>query len=277
MAKSFENWLVVSDVDGTLYNKRKRLPIRNYEAILRFVNAGGHFTLASGRPVGALERSYQQVPCNVPGVVLNGAGIYDFKQRQMLWRHPMGEIGRAFVNEVRQKFPLIETGVFMDNYVYLIKGGILSRGQLLFDKTGFNHSRIGDVPQKDWCKVVFWSNPVLINRLIQYAKQRFAEHELNFMKTSPVSFEMTEGHVHKGMAVMKLAEQLGIERSHVAAIGDYYNDWDMLKTVGLPACAGQAPADIHQLCKFEACHCNHGCVADLINYIMGHGDQAAVR
>ena len=46
------------------------------------------------------------------------------------------------------------------------------------------------------------------------------------------------------------------------------NDWDMLKTVGLPACAGQAPAPIHNICKFEACHCNKGCVADLLEYIM---------
>ena len=28
---------------------------------------------------------------------------------------------------------------------------------------------------------------------------------------------------------MKLADMLGIDKSHVAAIGDYYNDWDMLK------------------------------------------------
>ena len=33
MKKTFENWLVVSDIDGTLNNKLRRLPKRNYEAI----------------------------------------------------------------------------------------------------------------------------------------------------------------------------------------------------------------------------------------------------
>jgi 3-deoxy-D-manno-octulosonate 8-phosphate phosphatase KdsC-like HAD superfamily phosphatase len=48
----------------------------------------------------------------------------------------------------------------------------------------------------------------------------------------------------------------------------------MLKTVGLPACAGQAPSSIHKICKFEACHCNKGCVADLLEYIMsGKADE----
>jgi len=42
----------------------------------------------------------------------------------------------------------------------------------------------------------------------------------------------------------------------------------MLKTVGLPACCGQAPKEMHEIAKFEACHCNKGAVGDLLNYIM---------
>lgn len=38
---------------------------------------------------------------------------------------------------------------------------------------------------------------------------------------------------------MWLADKMGIERSHIAAIGDYYNDWDMLKTVGFPHAQGR--------------------------------------
>ena len=36
MAKTFENWLVVSDIDGTLNNKFRKLPKRNYDAIKKF-------------------------------------------------------------------------------------------------------------------------------------------------------------------------------------------------------------------------------------------------
>ena len=66
----------------------------------------------------------------------------------------------------------------------------------------------------------------------------------------------------------ELAEILGVDREYTAAIGDYYNDWDMLKSVGFPACAGQAPKPIHDICKYVACHCNKGCVADLLRIIM---------
>ena len=79
---------------------------------------------------------------------------------------------------------------------------------------------------------------------------------------------MLNERVHKGTGVMKIAELYGIERSHIAAIGDYFNDYDMLKTVGLPACCGQAPKAMHEIAKFHACHCNKGAVADLLEYIM---------
>ena len=74
--------------------------------------------------------------------------------------------------------------------------------------------------------------------------------------------------VHKGTGVMELAAMLGVDKEHTAAIGDYFNDWDMLKTVGFPACAGQAPKEIHEICKLVACHCNNGCVADLLEHLM---------
>ena len=58
MEKTFENWLAVSDVDGTLNNKIRRLPRRNYDAIKEFTERGGNFTLASGRLQSSLEHKY---------------------------------------------------------------------------------------------------------------------------------------------------------------------------------------------------------------------------
>ena len=128
-------------------------------------------------------------------------------------------------------------------------------------------SLLGHEPEEGWMKVIFWSNPLTINELEKYIS-RHENPDANFMMSSIWSLEMLQKGTHKGMGVMWLADKLGVEKSHVAAIGDYYNDWDMLKTVGLPACAGQAPKPIHKICKFEACHCNHGCVGDLLEYIM---------
>lgn len=272
MSKTFENWLVVSDIDGTLNNKLRRLPKRNYDAIKKFTDLGGNFTLASGRLQSSLERNYNRITPNQPAVVLNGAGLYDYNKREMLWRNTIGEKGQDFVRRIAKEFndifKSVDIGVYFDDYVYVVKRGLFSQVTMYFDKA--NHEcvkSIDDVPTQGWMKVIFWSNPVTINRLREVIN-RLPNPDANFMESSLWSMEMLQKDTHKGVGIMKLANMLKIEKSHVAAIGDYYNDWDMLKTVGLPACAGQAPSAIHKICKFEACHCNKGCVADLLEYIM---------
>ncbi len=272
MEKTFENWLVVSDIDGTLKDKFKKIPKRNYEAIKKFTDLGGNFTLASGRLQSSLERNYNRITANQPAVVLNGAGIYDYNKREMLWRSTIGEKGQEFVKRISEEFDEIfksvDIGVYFDDYVYIVKDGLLSKGTMYFDKDCYEHVKsLDEVPKKGWMKVIFWSNPIVINRLRDVII-REENPDANFMASSLWSMEMLQKDTHKGVGIMRLADMLGIEKSHVAAIGDYYNDWDMLKTVGLPACAGQAPTSIHKICKFEACHCNQGCVADLLEYIM---------
>lgn len=283
MAKSFENWLIASDIDGTLNNKFRKLPKKNYDAIKAFTENGGHFTLASGRPVSSLKRNYDRVTPNAPAVVLNGAGIYDYAQDKMLWRSTIGETAQEFVRTVMKEysevFKSLDVGIFFDDYVYIVRSGILGRGQMFFDKTRHEVTDIDSVPSEGWMKVIFWGVPAVINslrRLIDNSGE--IKNEANFMASSLWSMEMLAKGTHKGVGVMQLADMLGIEKSHVAAIGDYYNDWDMLKTVGLPACAGQAPKPIHNICKYEACHCNHGCVADLIGYITsGRAEEELIK
>ena len=281
MEKTFENWLVVSDIDGTLNNKVRKLPQVNYDAIKEFTERGGNFTLASGRLTSSLERNYNRITPNQPAVVLNGAGLYDFNQKKMIWRQTIGDKGRDFVRYISKEFDEIfksvDIGVYFDDYVYIVKSGLLAKSTMRFDKAKHEFvNSVDEVPDEGWMKVIFWSNPFTINKLRSLIRKEDSEHdaEANFMSSSILTLEMLQKDTHKGVGIMKLADMLNIEKSHVAAIGDYYNDWDMLKTVGLPACAGQAPSSIHKICKYEAVHCNKGCVADLLNYIMsGKADE----
>lgn len=272
MDKTFENWLVVSDIDGTLKNKNGNIPKRNYRAIREFMERGGNFTLASGRLQSSLGRNYNRVHPNQPAVVLNGAGIYDYEKQKMIWKCTISDKGRNFVREIFKKydklFKRVDIGIYFDDFVYIVRSGFIAKCTMYFDKANYQVVKsFEDVPDDGWMKVIFWSNPVTINDLKSLII-REENPDANFMMSSLWSMEMLQKDTHKGVGVMKLADMLGIERSHIAAIGDYYNDWDMLKTVGFPACAGQAPQPIHEICKFEACHCNHGCVADLLEYIM---------
>lgn len=266
----FSDWLVASDIDGTLNNKLRRLPKRNYERICEFVQEKkGHFTLASGRNISSMRAPFENLPiASTPAVLLNGAGIYDYEHEKMLRFHAINPAGYELVCAVMKKFPTVEVEILTSNSAYAVNARIFANVMLRADDLPHRKfKKISEVPPDDWGKVIFLGMPPLIAAVKKYLLS-IADPNVNFMSSSVSSFEMLEKGIHKGVGVMEIAKLYGIERAHTAAIGDYFNDYEMLKTVGLPACCGQAPKKMHEIAKFHACHCNRGAVADLLEYIM---------
>ena len=264
--KNLSDWLVVSDIDGTLNNKLRQLPKRNREAINRFVlECNGNFTLASGRNVQSMRKHYENLPiAGTPAVILNGAGVYDYNHEKMLHFDAINDHAMDLVFELYKRFPLLEIEILTDKMIYTLNSRIFARVMVRADKLHYiNCKHPEEIPRENWGKVIFLGMPDLIKRLRKYV-DTLTDTRANFMSSSISSFEMLNEGVHKGTGVMKIAELYGIERSHTAAIGDYFNDYDMLKTVGLPACCGQAPKAMQEIAKFHACHCNKGAVADLL-------------
>ena len=104
-------------------------------------------------------------------------------------------------------------------------------------------------------------------KCLNYNKDE-TKNTCNAFRSSLLTVEIVAKDVDKGKATMRLAEILGIDKENVGAIGDYYNDVPMLKTVSHPACCGQAPKELKKVSEFVACHCNKGAVADFIDYII---------
>lgn len=268
--KDLSNWLVVSDIDGTLNNKLRQLPKRNFEAINRFVlECNGHFTLASGRNVQSMRKHFEKLPISgTPAVVLNGAGVYDYANEKMVHFTPINQDAVDLVFDIYKRFPMLEVEILTDTMIYTLNAKVFAPIMVMADKLHCKHcKKIEEVPRENWGKVIFLGMPSLISAVKKYAL-KLENTKANFMSSSISSFEMLNEGVHKGTALMKIAEMYNIKHENTAAIGDYFNDYDMLKTVGLPACCGQAPKAMHDIAKFHACHCNKGAVADLLEYIM---------
>lgn len=267
--KNYSSWLVVSDIDGTLNNKLRRTPKVNIDAIDRFVHTlGGNFTLASARNVQSLKPHYMKLPSlKTPAIVMNGAGIYDFSKEEMLWFNPMPSSAEEVIRKAMKKFSLLEIGVLTDDMIYLVRPRILSPCMMMLDSLRhIKCASIDEVPKGKWGKVIFFCYPWLKKKIKDYVVS-VSYDDLAYIDTGRASFDLLNKTTHKGNAVLALAEILGVPEENIGAIGDYYNDLDMLKTVRHPACCKQAPEAIHKVCEFHACHCNDGAVADFLGYI----------
>lgn len=268
MSLNYSDWLIVSDIDGTLNNKARKLPERNKKAIERFVANGGHFTLASGRNPQSMEKHFKNLPIEgTPAVVINGAGVYDFKNRKMVYFSAMSDKAMELAVAAAKKFRCVDVVIVAKDIIYVTGVGWFGKWFVAVDKLKHKHIYdIEKVPKEDWGKVIFSGLPFHISKVKKYFEE-MGSPELTLMSSSIASFEILAANTHKGTAVLKLAEMLGVDNSHTGAIGDYFNDYDMLKTVGVPACCGQAPDEIKKISEFVACHCNNGAVADFIEYI----------
>ncbi len=267
--KNYSDWIMVSDIDGTLNNTMRRTPKVNTDAISDFVhNKGGHFTLASARNVQSLKPHYDNLPdVRTPAIILNGAGIYDYENNKMLWFNPLPSEGIDVISKAMKKFPNLEVGIFTQDMIYLVRPKISAPFMMAIDSLRHKKVRsISEVPMGSWGKVIFYCMPWNKKKIRDFVVAE-SDESLAFIDTSAFSFDMVAGDTNKGTAVKKLAEILGISEDKTCAIGNYYNDLDMLKAVKHSACCKQAPEDIHNLCEYTACHCNDGAVADFISYI----------
>lgn len=271
--KSLSGWLIASDIDGTINNKARKLVRRNYDAIHKYIDQyGGNFTLASGRSPDSMRKHFKRLDiADGKAVVINGAGIYDFAEEKMIWTSPLNEHCIDMVRKTIKKMPFIAFQVISDKNVYIFRptpsARILAINARLPIKYFYDFEKI---PKENWYKVIFTGIPSAMKRVARYIESLSSTKE-NLMFSSVCSFEMVNEDTNKGKAVLKLAEMLGVEKEHTAAIGDYFNDYEMLKQVALPACCGQAPEGMKKIAKLVTCHCNDGAVADLIEYIIQNG------
>lgn len=268
--KSLSNWLIASDIDGTINDKSRRLVRRNYDAIHKYIEEyGGHFTLASGRNPESMRKHFERLDIpNGKAVVINGAGIYDYAEEKYVWTSPLNDYCIDMVRKCIEKFPTIAFQVITDDYVYIFRPTISARILAINAQSKVKYFYNFDkIPKDNWYKVIFTGLPPALKWLERYIINMSRTTE-NLMFSSPFSYEMVNEDTNKGKAVLKLAEMLGVPQENTAAIGDYFNDYEMLKAVALPACCGQAPKGMKRIAKLVTCHCNLGAVADLIEYII---------
>lgn len=269
MSTSYCDWLLVSDIDGTLNDKKLNLPENNKEAIRRYVDNGGYFTLCSGRNLQSLAIHYNKLDIKTPAIFLNGAGIYDFGSKELLDFRPITAEGEDILIDIYKRFKSSQLTIYGIDKLHLVKrtclyGYVISK----MDKLSYQfYNNTDALPRGVWGKVTFFGTKSVVRKIEAIIKNEENRKHFECFYTSPYSLEIVRAGVNKGVAVNKLAEILGIDKDKVGAIGDYYNDVEMLKAVKHPVCCGQAPDDIKSLCEHVACHCNDGAVCDFINYI----------
>ena len=106
--KPLEDYLLVTDLDGTLYKNQNFIPQENLDAIKRFEELGGKFTVCTGRGINTTEFISKAIDFNCPLIVNGGHTFYDFYKDKTILSVDLPESSKEFLKLLIQKFPDVE-------------------------------------------------------------------------------------------------------------------------------------------------------------------------
>jgi len=256
---------LVSDLDGTLIGENHTIPQRNIDAIRRFQEQGGRFAIATGRSVDSGARYYRRVFPKGLCVMLNGSILYDCELDHIAAVFSLPPEAKEYARRLAEHFPEMGYEAFTQRDQYVVK-----ENQLV--KEHMEHENLPCTPVEDdcitepWCKVLFAAEPDVKQQMHAFT-ETFSHPGVRFVQSDARFLEMLPEGVDKGSALEEILRQTGLKREKLIAIGDYYNDIEMLKTAGFAVVPSNAPKEIQQMADLVVGGCRFCAGAALIEYL----------
>jgi Cof subfamily protein (haloacid dehalogenase superfamily) len=246
--------LLVLDIDGTIAGKSNNLSPRVKEAIAATQAKGIQVAIATGRMYRSALRFYQQIDSQLPLIAYQGAWIQDPNTGKVHRHVPIKrEIAWELLNYFEKPqwqwdLPL-SVHFYINDELYVRE--ITKETQDYGDRSNITPIAVGDLRktlQEPTKILALCDDANLIQKLLENVRQHYSTEELYITTSVPTFFEATNPQVNKGIGVRYLAEDLmGLDRNNVMAIGDNFNDLEMLEYGGIGVAMGEAPEDVKQI------------------------------
>ena len=241
--------LIGIDVDGTLLDSRGHLPDANREAIFEAVASGIHVALVTGRSYPFARPVADTLPESVTLIVSSGA-----VERAM----DGAVLARRLLDRRVARDVLEATRPLRDHAALIFDRD--ESNQIVFETMNWEHPGrknywlrnshlIGQtVPLEaalveDPVEVMFNGAAVAMRALTESLQREAREFTVSLTEYVHRDFslvDVTAPNATKGHALAWRAEQLGLTRDQVMAVGDNFNDVEMLEYAGTPVLMANA-------------------------------------
>ena len=273
----FDGVLLASDFDNTLIYTEEALrsgapvpplPERNRAALERFIAEGGRFAVSTGRALAAFMKYAELVPMNAPGVVCNGAALYDFSTGEYLETALLDATALARGQEILDRFPAAAVEAYhIGNVIHAVHPNEHTRRHEHLTKVGVTEAAsLPEVPLP-LGKLLFEADHGTLEEILSFLEARGWAGDYELIFSGRTLLEMTIKGANKGGMVRRLAARLGISMDHVYCVGDEANDITMLTA----AREGFAPAgciDAVRACGATiVCDAREGALADVVEIL----------
>ncbi len=272
--------LLVMDLDGTLLPHGGVIAERTIDAIRAARAKGVIATISSGRNVPSIIEYAHQIGLDGPLIGMQGAIAREIPAKgeagsgRMIRHFPFpAHLGAKAVEWCRENnlwgHAVIRDDLRFDvrdphvrQYETWLKGDALKRLGTVPDLIGHLAER-----KLHLSKVVAHAPEGHVDGVLNRARATFAG-ELDVTISHPEYLEFTAPGVNKGTALRWLARRLKIPLGQVMAIGDQYNDLEMLDVAGHGVAMAGAPGPVRAVAQYEAPRCEDDGAARMIERLI---------
>ncbi len=252
--------LLIVDIDGTIAGKSNQVSNRVKQAIRAAQAKGVRVGIATGRMYKSALKFHQEIGADFPLIAYQGAWIQD-PTTGVQYRHspvPV-EIARELIDYFEQAhlFDRLSLHVYLGDRLYVRE--VNPDTELYIGRSGIPANPVGDLRQvltANPTKILAMSEDIkLIDSLLLELRQRYPQEALHVTTSVPIFLEATQAGVNKGSAIDYIATKtMGITAENVLAIGDNYNDVEMIAYAGIGVAMGNAPDDVQANADWVAPH-----------------------
>ncbi|MNH80024.1 putative phosphatase [compost metagenome] len=255
--------LIAIDIDDTLINDDKEVTPGTQQALEDAVAAGVVVTLATGRAYASAHKIARQTGLNVPIITYQGALVKNLLDEKVLYERYMP------VDAARKLFQYcIEHNLHLQTY---IDDKLYSReeNQKLIDYGKLNNTQYYIEPDFEKLisqptpKMLIIDEPDYLDELIPIFRELLGDG-VHITKSKPYFLEFMHKEGTKGAALTFLADHFGCDLSETIAIGDSWNDHEMLEAAGLGVAMGNAIAPLKELADYVTASNNDDGVKEVI-------------
>ena len=258
---------VISDVDGTLVNRDKKLTQATIDAVARLQEAGALFTIISARPPSGIAFLVDALHPTGPIAAFNG-GTVIAPGGEILERHTLKR------SAVEHSFA-IATGsgatpwIFAEGRWHILDANnphvpheVLASAQKPIVETDMAHL-FDEVDKLTW---VSDDQELLVGL---QGKMRAAFGGIATIGMSQTYYlDLTHPMANKGDGVATLARIASVDLEAVAVLGDQFNDVPMFDRAGIAVAMGQAPEPVKAKATYVSSSNDEDGVAQAIDTIL---------
>ncbi len=259
--------LIAADMDGTLLNSKSEISLRTREAVLAAMEQGVLFVPSTGRPLGGMKKVLAITDADLPLILFNGATAVTARSGKVLFSQGLSFdcAEEIFAEGVRRGYPVI---TWSDEVLYVSCD--CERIQEYHAMTWAELHVVDSLSmlQGENISKMIWLIPPEQGKPLQAElKPKFIDR-VNIYTSQFHLLEFVDVNASKGLALAKIGEAYGIDRSEMIAIGDGYNDVPMMEYAGLSVAMGNAPEDIKAICDTVTLSNNEDGAAEIIEKLI---------